>query len=523
MRLGDLIAVLGAEQLSTDLLVDDGALVSDVAIRDPPHPVDREQLVLAVGVDADGPVAEQAVVEAARAGAAAIVFRASEQASPVDIARSHSISILRAEPEVSWTRLVTLIRTLITATAAGPPSAEGALSLNTVYDLADAIAVTVGGSVVLYDRTHRVVAFSVQGYEIDDVRRDTILGRRTPDQWVERFVADKSAYETFRRPGTVIRVDGYRGLSTRLRVAVCSDGEVLGEISVAEDAQPLGGEAEAALLGAARLAVPHMLKHRLVEDSDRATEARLVRSLLYGDGSVVTELGLANKSGFAVIGFAAEQTPSGDGSSLLRERILRLISFQMSGIEPAARVLSTEAIYYALVPGDQDAFSRLSDRIERSLHQLERMGTTAHAAIGPWAPDLAAVPVARQVVDDMLHIVRRSPWPSSPTIVSQQSAWPELALLPVERALAKSPPAAHLGQLIEHDVRHGSNYVETLRIYLDEFGSVSRTSERLMLHPNTVRHRLERLAAISGLDLVDPVQRLAIMVQLRVLAIEAQG
>ena len=45
-----------------------------------------------------------------------------------------------------------------------------------------------------------------------------------------------------------------------------------------------------------------------------------------------------------------------------------------------------------------------------------------------------------------------------------------------------------------------------------------RPPPRLFVHPNTLRYRLRRLEEVSGLDLADPEQRFAAMLQLRMLA-----
>jgi sugar diacid utilization regulator len=147
------------------------------------------------------------------------------------------------------------------------------------------------------------------------------------------------------------------------------------------------------------------------------------------------------------------------------------------------------------------------------------MGISMYAAVGSWVRDMAAVPAARQVVDDVLHVTRRSGCPGG-VVVTAEEVWPDLALLPVERAIAGkgSAPCAQLQRLMEHDGRHQTEYVKTLRVYLEEFGSVSKTAQRLVLHSNTLRHRLQRIGQLSGLDLSDQAQRLAVMVQLRVFA-----
>ncbi|WP_339153475.1 helix-turn-helix domain-containing protein [Actinomadura luteofluorescens] len=528
MRLSDLLAALRPDQLRAESVARDGiAVVDDVVVHDPPQAVERGQVVLAVGVEASSAGARELAAEAGAVGAAAVVFRDSADEGPVETAREFGTSVLRAQPGLGWARLVTLLRTLISATTADPEARSERLAPSSVHGLADAIAVMVGGSVVLYDRAHRVIAYSVQDFEVDSVRRDTILGRQTPEQWIERFTADRSAYETFRNPGSVVRLDGYPGLRTRLRIAIWFEGEALGEISVAEGRQRLGAEAEAALSRAAELAVPFMLRHRLVEDTDRAARTRMARGLMYGDlgpgANAVAELGLGDRTGFVVVGFAGEE-PSGGSSGLLGERILHLLSLQMSSIDPATVVVLCEGVYYALVPTpDENGRARLAARVKPALSQLERMGAVMRAAIGTWGPGLAGLPASRQMVDDLLQVARRSDVPHA--VVTAEDLWPDLALLPVENAVggAGFEPCAPLRRLIEHDAQQHTDYLTTLRVYLDEFGSVSKASERLVLHSNTLRHRLQRLGEISGLDLADPVQRLAVAVQLRVLRVRERG
>jgi Purine catabolism regulatory protein-like family/PucR C-terminal helix-turn-helix domain len=52
--------------------------------------------------------------------------------------------------------------------------------------------------------------------------------------------------------------------------------------------------------------------------------------------------------------------------------------------------------------------------------------------------------------------------------------------------------------LADHDAAHGSRLGETLRAFLETGGSVGATSRSLYLHPNTLRHRLSRIEAITG-------------------------
>ena len=73
----------------------------------------------------------------------------------------------------------------------------------------------------------------------------------------------------------------------------------------------------------------------------------------------------------------------------------------------------------------------------------------------------------------------------------------------------------HLGPLVEHDSARKAALVATLRAYL-ETGEQQQAAQRLRVHPNTLRYRLDRIREITGLDLEDPETRLNLAVALRV-------
>ena len=76
-------------------------------------------------------------------------------------------------------------------------------------------------------------------------------------------------------------------------------------------------------------------------------------------------------------------------------------------------------------------------------------------------------------------------------------------------------PTGPVARLSAYDAEHGTNLVETLRAWLDAFGDVAAASAAMFVHPNTFRYRLRRLTEVSGIDLADPEQRFAAMLQLR--------
>ena len=74
-----------------------------------------------------------------------------------------------------------------------------------------------------------------------------------------------------------------------------------------------------------------------------------------------------------------------------------------------------------------------------------------------------------------------------------------------------------IARLLDYDLEHQAQLVDTLRAWLDCFGDLPAAAARMYVHPNTYRYRIRRVSEVSGLDLKDPRQRFAAMVQLRLL------
>lgn len=66
--------------------------------------------------------------------------------------------------------------------------------------------------------------------------------------------------------------------------------------------------------------------------------------------------------------------------------------------------------------------------------------------------------------------------------------------------------------LREYDKAHGTRLTETLRTFLDMGGAVGATSRALYLHPNTLRHRLSRIEALTGRDPLQFEDRVALAI-----------
>lgn len=58
-----------------------------------------------------------------------------------------------------------------------------------------------------------------------------------------------------------------------------------------------------------------------------------------------------------------------------------------------------------------------------------------------------------------------------------------------------------LPKLFQHDQEYHTDYVLTLRVYLSCAQDINRAADQLSVHKNTLRYRLEKIKALTGLDL----------------------
>jgi len=72
-----------------------------------------------------------------------------------------------------------------------------------------------------------------------------------------------------------------------------------------------------------------------------------------------------------------------------------------------------------------------------------------------------------------------------------------------------------LGALLEHDTNRRNPLIPTLRVYLDGGGQKSRAAATLSIQRRSLYHRLDRIAAVLGVDLEDAETQLRLRVALR--------
>ncbi len=511
--------------------------IGGVAIHDPADEpaLFRRALVLGVGVHAP----EDAAALLATLGkyeAAGLVLR-----SPVNVTaevtaavQASGVPLLGLTRGASWTQLAAMLRSLLAEGDVGDDGAEtlGGIPSGDLFSVANAVAALIDAPVTIEDRSSRVLAFSGRQDEADPSRVETILGRQVPERY-SRLLTERGVFRDLYRSDQPVYVEppvGGAGLPEftlpRAAVAVRAGDEVLGSIWAAVR-EPLSVDRARAMCDAARLVALHLLRIRAGADVSRRLRTDLVSTALEGGigaFEAVRRLGLTDQP-VVVLALAVPDPAE-------RARIADGLAMHLSAIHPRCATALVGDVAYGLIPVSADGTG--TDGTDGEVRAariatdfLDRVGDRSRPVIGigQVAFDAVGLPAARACADRALRVLREGVagrgggyGEGGGRRVARLADVHAEALLMELRDLAAAHgdrPTGPVARLSAYDAEHGTNLVDTLRAWLDAFGDVAAASATMFVHTNTFRYRLRRLAEVSGIDLADPEQRFAAMLQLR--------
>jgi hypothetical protein len=506
VTLADVVTRLGPGVLRLATGAAASADVFGVQVYDPlrpslPHTGD---VVLGVGVaPADAEILARDVQQR---GAAGLIVKADAEELVTSTA-----PLVVVNPVVDWGRLVTLLN------AALEPS-DGSQSL---FALCDAAAARCGGAVVLHDSRFRLIAYSSGQDLTDEVRRDTILGRSAPADVVSRLSA-AGVIERLAAGDVVVLDDSgpLPGAARRAGVGVRTEAELLGHlwVQLAGDqqvvAQTLRDCAESAALVLVR-------RRQALADTARREDELLAGLLRSGEGSqqLTAELGVSDEAVSVLVGVLLP----GSGElqrSVVGERFAMLVRGFASAYRFAMCTAVVDQTLYALRVVRPEEPAEAVGRAVGQLHaQLRRLGVgRVVVAVGDTAP-VRTVAATRRDVDRLLRLlVERGDDAEFARVADHRAAVELAALRDLVLTEGEQLPDGPVRRLLEHDAERGGDLVRTLRTWFACGGDAALVAERLVLHVNTVRYRLRRMAEVAGLNLAEPDQRFLAELQLRLRA-----
>ncbi|TQM70685.1 PucR-like helix-turn-helix protein [Actinomadura hallensis] len=243
-----------------------------------------------------------------------------------------------------------------------------------------------------------------------------------------------------------------------------------------------------------------------LDDSARS-HRDLVAAAAAGDVARLRDAGLADAPYVAV---------AAAGGGDLRPEDVRAVLAEALPRPRAVGLLDDEVV--ALVPaGGEDVAAEA-----RAALGLLAPGLP-HGGIAAGVSDVATAPGLRAAVEEARYARRlaaaRSAERPSPVCVVRHDelATHVLLLASVPDDVRRMFKVRLLDPLEEYDRVHGADLVRTLETWLQYSGSWTRCAERLHLHVNSVRYRIQRVQELTGRDLSRPEDRVDFFLALRLM------
>lgn len=314
-------------------------------------------------------------------------------------------------------------------------------------------------------------------------------------------------------------------VEARSAVAIRAGGRTIGSIWVIREDAPLGEEATRALAEAARIAAPHMLQARAARDVERRVRGEMLVAILEGRGAAeanAARLGLAPSASFTVLAFSPSAGEAMD--QFERERLVDLVGVYCEALHGPSGVVAISDNVYALLESEKDSDRASAERVAREIQgQTEgRSGGAILAAVSSTVERLHDVAVARREAEHVLEVLRSDV--DGRMLATIDVVRSEVILLELAELSRENPSLTRgkVNTILDHDETRGTQYVPTLRAYLDSMGDVARASTRISVHPNTFRYRIRRLCELFDVDVENADERIVLELQLRLLADRAR-
>ena len=384
-----------------------------------------------------------------------------------------------------------------------------------LFDVVDTIARLLGGSVVVEDVDFRVLAYSaVPGQPNDEGRRSAILNRRIAERWLQ-WLEESGIRERLVKSDELVRLDNPWATSLiRYIQPIRASDQLVGYLWLYFETE-LDADAPRAILEFA-----HLLGPELARRSPTLTEnpgGHVLRQFLAGGLSAshaASILGVDEHSNIVVIAVDVDVEATKSDAVIIQSRAVRALALYTQMHLASSLVGTVDQQIYLL-----HASPRLKPDVAAimraiSKHLTRAVQTKVRAAAGGIHQGLAEAEISRNEADLTLRVLRtKNDWERDGLFASMRH---DIVLNEIVDVLRARPILVRglLDRLITHDRQYNTDYVTTLRVYINSFGDMRAAAQSLNLHPNSLRYRVKRLTEIGGLDLDDPKLRLALQLLL---------
>ncbi|TYR80229.1 PucR family transcriptional regulator [Priestia megaterium] len=394
-------------------------------------------------------------------------------------------------------------------------------NLDTLEEFADRISEVLHCPITIEDSNHRLLAYSTHDERTDQARIATIIGRRVPEKVINNLWKE-GIIPTLLETDEPVRVPNINeiGLGDRIAISIWKNDEVLGFIWAVEIDKTLDQE-ELLLLKKAATALKNkllQLQIRKYKREERSQEFfwKLLTGHMQSEEEISdtfhdAQITPPTSFSIAVFRFQEDITPEAERQISYMLKTMHRLKIILYTIDcnDLILLLSLDSIDNPMK--EQHDFVDFFTATMKERFSIEQISTSFSSIYSSYDQIAKSYKEALNVLD----IKRKFPDETAEIVGYQELGIYQFLDVLLEKRIHDGFENYSLNKLMEYDVRHNSNLVETLEVFLDSDNNINEAAKVLNVHMNTLSYRLKRIAEIGNINLKDPNQKMTLYLDIK--------
>jgi len=396
-------------------------------------------------------------------------------------------------------------------------------NFDTLEEFADRISEVLNCPITIEDANHRLLAYSTHDERTDQARIATIIGRRVPEKvinnlWKEGIIP--KLLET-NEPVRVKNINEI-GLGDRIAISIWKNEEVLGFIWAVEIEKALGDEEVELLKKAANVLKNKLLQLQIRKYKREERSQEFFWKLLTGHIKSRQEISEAfyeaqitapSTFSIAIFRFQEDITPEAE----------RQISYMLKTMHRLKIVLYTidcnDLILLLSLDAVEDPLDEQRDFVDYFRGNMyERFDVTQiKASCSSIYSSHDHIEKSYKEALNVLDMKSKFPEETKEIINYQELGIYQFLDVILEKRVHDQFENHSLKKLTDYDLRHNSNLVETLEVFLNNDNNINEAAKELNVHMNTLSYRLKRISEIGDINLKDVNQKITLYIDIKLM------
>ncbi|MCM3795861.1 MULTISPECIES: PucR family transcriptional regulator [Priestia] len=396
-------------------------------------------------------------------------------------------------------------------------------NFDTLEEFADRISEVLNCPITIEDANHRLLAYSTHDERTDQARIATIIGRRVPEKvinnlWKEGIIP--KLLETS-EPVRVKNINEI-GLGDRIAISIWKNEEVLGFIWAVEIEKALGDEEVELLKKAANVLKNKLLQLQIRKYKREERSQEFFWKLLTGHIKSRQEISEAfydaqitapSTFSIAIFRFQEDITPEAE----------RQISYMLKTMHRLKIVLYTidcnDLILLLSLDAVENPLDEQRDFVDYFRGNMyERFDVTQiKASCSSIYSSHDHIEKSYKEALNVLDMKSKFPEETKEIINYQELGIYQFLDVILEKRVQDQFENHSLKKLTDYDLRHNSNLVETLEVFLNNDNNINEAAKELNVHMNTLSYRLKRISEIGDINLKDVNQKMTLYIDIKLM------